>query len=184
MWCENMPDVAALVRCNPDKDAASGLAIVRETSRTFPFADAAVISDGGGVIAVDTSQPPGMDESSFLASLVTALCRPSLCLAPGALFGAPPMSWVGVGKELIVRCICEIAFGRQPFAGGPPLFLDNFNSVTLKSAAPASALTERPAQVREFAGVRRPQCPRFRGFEGRWPCPRGRPRQTLHLDTA
>ena len=35
-------------------------------------------------------------------------------------------------------------------AAGPALFLDNFNAVTLKSAALASALTERPAQVREF----------------------------------
>ena len=75
-----------------------------------------------------------------------------------------------MGKGLLVRCICEIAFGRQPYAitaggtreeqekriaaaliaAGPALFLDNFNGVTLKSAALASALTERPAQVREF----------------------------------
>jgi hypothetical protein len=171
MWCENMPDVAELVPRKPDRDdAAKALTVVRDSFRTFPFADAAMICDGDGVMVVDTSRPPGMDESSFLASFMTALCRPSLWLTPGALFGAPPMSGAGVGKGLIVRCICEVAFGRQPFAvtgggmreeqekriaaaliaAGPSLFLDNFNSVTLRSAALASALTERPAQVREF----------------------------------
>ena len=172
MWCEeSMPDVAGLVPRKPDKDAAAkALLAIRNQFRTFCFADAVMMSQGGGVMAVDTSEPPGMDESSFLASLLTAPCRPSLWLAPGALFGASPMSGAGVGKGLLVRCICEIAFGRQPYAitaggtreeqekriaaaliaAGPALFLDNFNGVTLKSAALASALTERPAQVREF----------------------------------
>jgi hypothetical protein len=172
MWCEeNMPDVAGLVPRKPDKDdAAKALLAIRNTFRTFCFADAVITSEGSGVMAVDTGQPPGIDESSFLASLLTAPCRPTLWLAPGALFGASPMSGAGVGKGLLVRCICEIAFGRQPYAiiaggtreeqekriaaaliaAGPALFLDNFNGVTLKSAALASALTERPAQVREF----------------------------------
>ena len=172
MWCEeDMPNVAGLVPRKPDKDvAAKALLVVRNQFRTFCFADAMMMSEGGGVMVVDTNRPPGMDESSFLAALLTAPCRPSLWLAPGALFGASPMSGAGVGKGLLVRCICEIAFGRQPYAitaggtreeqekriaaaliaAGPALFLDNFNGVTLKSAALASALTERPAQVREF----------------------------------
>jgi len=78
------------------------------------------------------------------------------------------MSGAGVGKGLLVRCICEIAFGRQPYAitaggtreeqekriaaaliaAGPALFLDNFNGVTLKSPALASALTEVKERVR------------------------------------
>jgi hypothetical protein len=166
-----MPDVSGLVPRKPNKDiAAKALVAIRNQFRTFCFADAVMMSEGGGVIAVDTGQPPGMDESSFLASLLTASCRPSLWLAPGAFFGASPMSGAGVGKGLLVRCICEIAFGRQPYAitsggtreeqekrvaaaliaAGPALFLDNFNGLTLKSAALASALTERPAQVREF----------------------------------
>jgi hypothetical protein len=171
MWCDNMPDVAGLVPLKPDKDdAAKALLLIRKMFRTFCFADAVMMSEGGGAMAVDTERPPGMDETSFLAALLTAPCRPSLWLAPGALFGASPMSGAGVGKGLLVRCICEIAFGRQPYAitsggtreeqekriaaaliaAGPALFLDNFNNVTLKSAALASALTERPAQVREF----------------------------------
>ena len=171
MWCENMPDVAEFVPLKPDKDdAAKALLLIRKTFRTFCFADAVMMSEGGGVMAVDTGKPPDMDESSFLASLLTAPCRANLWLAPGSMFGAAPMSGAGVGKGLIVRCICAIAFGRQPFAvtaggareeqekriaaaligAGPTLFLDNFNNTTLKSAALASALTERPAQVREF----------------------------------
>jgi hypothetical protein len=172
LWCEeNMPDVAGLVPRKPNKgDAAKALLAIRNQFRTFCFADAVMMSEGSGVMAVDTDQPPGIDESSFLASLLTAPCRPSLWLAPGALFGASPMSGAGVGKGLLVRCICEIAFGRQPYAitaggtreeqekriaaaliaAGPALFLDNYNGLTLKSSALASALTERPAQVREF----------------------------------
>jgi hypothetical protein len=171
MWCENMPDVTGQVPANPSiDDASKALLLLRNAFKTFPFADAAMISEGGGVLVVDTNRPPGIDESSFLCSLLTAPCRPSLWLAPGALFGAASISGAGVGKGLIVRCICAIAFGRQPFAvtgggireeqekriasaliaGGPSLFLDNFNGVTLRSSTLASALTERPAQVREF----------------------------------
>jgi hypothetical protein len=171
LWCEPTPDLTSFLPSRPDKDDASrALLVIRNAFRTFCFADAEMVREGDGVIAVDTDKAPGMDESSFLAALLTAACRASLWLAPGALFGAAPMSGAGVGKGLIVRCICAIAFGRQPFAvtaggtreeqekriaaaliaAGPALFLDNFNNTTLKSAALASALTERPAQVREF----------------------------------
>jgi hypothetical protein len=170
MWCENMPDIAGLVPVRPSKDdAAKALLVIRNTFRTFPFADAKMVRVDG-LTMVDSRAPMGMDESSFLCSLLTAPCRPSLWLAPGALFGAAPMSGAGVGKGLLVRCVNAVAFGRQPFAvtgggnreeqekriaaaliaAGPALFLDNFNNTTLKSAALASALTERPAQVREF----------------------------------
>jgi hypothetical protein len=62
MWCEeNMPDVAGLVPRNPDKDAAAkALLAIRNQFRTFCFSDAVMVSEGGGVMAVDTSQPPGM----------------------------------------------------------------------------------------------------------------------------
>jgi hypothetical protein len=140
--------------------------------RTFCFADAPKITKGGadGIDVVDLSKPIGADESAFLCSLMTAVCRPSLWLAPGTVFRAPPMSGAGSGKGLLVRCINAIAFGRKPsaiaasfnreeqekgivtglIAAGPSLFLDNFNNMTLKSAALASALTERPSKVRLF----------------------------------
>jgi hypothetical protein len=152
-----------------EDDAARGLKLIRAAFRSFCFADGAKIREGG-VDVVDTAKPPGMDESSFLCSFLTAVCRPSLWLAPGTLFRAPPMSGAGAGKGLLVRCISATAFGRQPsaiaasfnreeqekgtatglIAAGPSLFLDNFNNMTLKSAALASALTERPSKVRIF----------------------------------
>ena len=78
------------------------------------------------------------------------------------------MSGAGAGKGLLARCICSIAFGRDPHAvtsgataeelekriaaelmqGSPALFLDNLNNTAFKSNLLASAITERPARVR------------------------------------
>ena len=65
---------------------------------------------------VDTAVRPGKDKSAFLKALLTAVCRPSLHLAPGVLFRAALMSGAGAGKGLLARCICIIAFGREPHA--------------------------------------------------------------------
>ena len=118
MWCENVPDLMGLVPERPTKnDAASALRLIRDTFKTFCFADAETIDDGaGGVAVVDLRKPPGRDESSFLVALLTAVCRPSLHLAPGVLLRAAPMSGAGAGKGLLARCICIIAFGREPHA--------------------------------------------------------------------
>jgi hypothetical protein len=170
MWCENVPDLTALVPERPtNADATSALGLIRETFKTFCFADAETFDDAAaGVPVVDTSKPPGRDESSFLVALLTAVCRPSLHLAPGVLLRAAPMSGAGAGKGLLARCICIIAFGREPHAvtagataeelekriaaelieGSPALFLDNLNNTNFKSDLLASAITERPARVR------------------------------------
>jgi hypothetical protein len=78
------------------------------------------------------------------------------------------MSGAGAGKGLLARCMCIIAFGRDPHAvtagataeelekriaaelmgGSPALFLDNLNNTAFKSDLLASAITERPARVR------------------------------------
>jgi hypothetical protein len=78
------------------------------------------------------------------------------------------MSGAGAGKGLLARCICIIAFGREPHAvtagataeelekriaaelieGSPALFLDNLNYTAFRSNLLASAITERPARVR------------------------------------
>jgi putative DNA primase/helicase len=116
----------------------------------------------------DLTQPPGSDESAFLAGLLTAVCRPSLWLAPGLSVTGPPISGAGSGKGMLIRAICAIAFGIRPraFTGGhdrqeldkriatelmeaaPALFLDNLNDTVLRSDTLASVLTERPAGVR------------------------------------
>ncbi|MCG2632204.1 hypothetical protein L6654_36920 [Bradyrhizobium sp. WYCCWR 13023] len=150
-------------------DAAAALRLIRETFKTFCFADAPIIEAvAGGVATVDTSKAPGKDESTFLVALLTAVCRPSLHLAPGVLLRAAPVSGAGAGKGLLARCICIIAFGREPHAvtagangeelekriaaelinGSPALFLDNLNNRAFKSDLLASAITERPARVR------------------------------------
>ncbi len=117
---------------------------------------------------VDIDQPPGVDESAALVALLTAVCRPSLRLAPGVLIHAPAFSGAGTGKGLLVRVICAVAFGMHPramTAGGTleeldkrlvaaligaeqTLFLDNVNGMALRFDALASAITERPAYVR------------------------------------
>lgn len=169
MWCENMPDLTGRVPERPTRDdAEAALRLIRETFRTFCFADAEMLDDPSGIAVVDTRQPSGRDESSFLAALLTAVCRPSLYLSPGVLLRAAPMSGAGAGKGLLARCICIIAFGRDPHAvtagataeelekriaaelieGSPALFLDNLNNTAFKSDLLASAITERPARVR------------------------------------
>ena len=170
MWCEDVPDLTGLVPAKPSMDdAAASLRLIRETFKTFCFADAETIETAaGGVATVDTSKAPGRDEFSFLVALLTAVCRPSLHLAPGVLLRAAPVSGAGAGKGLLARCICIIAFGREPHAvtgganadelekriaaelieGSPALFLDNLNNRAFRSDLLASAITERPARVR------------------------------------
>ena len=170
MWCENMPELAGLVPESPTKDdAEAALFFIRWTFRTFCFADAQMINDEPvGVPVVDLTKSPGRDESSFLVALLTAVCRPSLHLAPGVLLRAAPISGAGTGKGLLARCISIVAFGREPhavtagvtaqelekriaaelIAGSPTLFLDNLNNMALKSDLLAGAITERPARVR------------------------------------
>ena len=99
MWRENVPDLTGLVPEQPTvDDAAAALRLIRETFRTFCFADAETVGDAAsGLDLVDTGRPPGKNESGFLAALLTAVCRPSLHLAPGVPVRAAPMSGAGAG---------------------------------------------------------------------------------------
>jgi hypothetical protein len=170
LWCEHVPDLGKLVPERPTKEqAARALQLIRNTFKTFCFADADTVDDATtGLAVVDTTRSPGRDESAFLVALSTALCRPSLHLAPGVVLQAASISGSGAGKGLLARCISNIAFGREPEAvtaggstdeldkriaaeliqGSPVLFLDNLNNRSLKSELLASAITERPARVR------------------------------------
>jgi hypothetical protein len=168
LWCHNIPDVA--IPAKPTRsDAERALRKLRGFFRTFPFADAARLYDPDlRVEIVDLTKPAGLDESSSLAALLTAVCRQSLELAPGFLCDAPNYSGSGTGKGLLVKAVCVIASGGKPsaFTSGhdaeeldkrltsalikacPAVFLDNFNSKNLTSDILASALTESPSMVR------------------------------------
>lgn len=169
-WLEHIPDVSAAIPSRPSRnDAVRALQFLRSQFASFCFADAPTtrVPDIESPL-VDTDQPPRGDESAFLAALMTAVCRPSLDLAPGVLIRAASVSGAGSGKGLLARCICLIAYGREPsavtaggklqelearlaaelMASGPVIFLDNLNDRALKSDLLASALTERPARVR------------------------------------
>jgi len=121
-----------------------------------------------GVEVADLSKPPGLDESTLLVALLTAVSRQSLDLAPGYLVRAPTISGAGTGKGLMVSALCIVGSGAKPsaFTSGhdkeetdkrltaalvqahPSVFLDNFNGGELKSDILASALTQDPAMVR------------------------------------
>jgi hypothetical protein len=168
LWCHDIPDVA--VPTKPTRnDAERALRKLRGLFRTFPFADATRLYEPDLCVEiVDPSEPAGLDESSFLAALLTAVCRQSLELAPGFLCDAPNLSGAGTGKGLLVKAMCVVASGVRPsaFTSGhdaeefdkrltsaltearPAVFLDNFNSKSLTSDILASTLTESPAMVR------------------------------------
>ena len=170
MWCDDLPALARLVPETPTKEEArAALALLRQTFRTFCFADAETVFDhDAGVAVVAQDRPAGHDESAALAGLLTAVCRPSLDLAPAIVVDAPAISGAGTGKGMLARCISLIAFGREPHAvtgggdsketdkriaaelmeGHPMLFLDNLNNAAFRSDLLASVITERPARVR------------------------------------
>jgi hypothetical protein len=174
LWCYRVPSLE--LPAHPTRgDAERSLRVLRQTFRTFPFADSVRCLDRDlGMESVDISKDPGRDESAFLVALLTACCRPSLWLAPGLLITAPTISGAGSGKGLLVRAACMIAFGLHPraFTPGhnrdelekrlaaefveaqPAVFLDNANGVSLRSDTLASVLTERPASVRVLGETR------------------------------
>src|SRR5579859_5489001 len=174
LLCRGIPELNVADRPSY-VDAKKALELIRQAFRTFPFGDAPRCQDTSlGVEVTNITEPLGRDESAFLVALLTAVCRPSLFLAPALLVTAPDVSGAGSGKGLLVRAICNIAFGIKPSAfttGGdrqeldkrlaaeliearPVLFVDNANGITLRSDLLASVLTERPVRVRLLGRTR------------------------------
>jgi Bifunctional DNA primase/polymerase, N-terminal len=170
LWCHDIPTLD-IPEAPTEAEARGALSRLRDFFRTFPFADAAQIHDPAlNVKIVDLSRPPGLDESTFLVALLTAVCRQSLELAPAFLVRAPTFSGAGTGKGLIVKAACIISSGATPtaFTSGhdkeefdkrltsaliearPAVFLDNFNAKELKSDILASCLAEYPVMVRQM----------------------------------
>jgi hypothetical protein len=168
LWC--LPTPPCEVPARPLRDEAEwALSVLRRAFATFPFEDSPrAINTNSGAQVVDERCPPGLDESTLLCGLLTAITRPSVPLAPGLIVTAAAVSGSGSGKGLLVRSIAEVAYGIPPraFTAGsdrheldkrlaselveaaPVLFLDNVNGTALRSDLLASVLTERPARVR------------------------------------
>lgn len=154
-------------------DAEAALRSLRIQLCTFAFQDAvAPTVTSNHTIYTDLQAPPGLDESSAIAALLTSCCRQSLGTAPGFMVTAPHLSGSGSGKGLLVRLICQIAFGIPPsaitrgdsqreldqriaselMAGASVVFVDNVNSHVLKSEILAQILTEPHVRSRRLGG--------------------------------
>ena len=75
LYCHKIPAVS--VPRNPTEDEAkAALYRVRHFFKTFPYADAERLPDPDlDLEVVDLSKAPGMDESTFLVAVMTAVCR-------------------------------------------------------------------------------------------------------------
>jgi hypothetical protein len=152
-----------------DADAAAALLTLRSAVRTFAFKGAQMTRvEGIPTPVVDMTTAPGAGESAYMSVLLMAVARPSLQLAPGAIFRAPNISGSGAGKGLLVRTACIIAYGVEPhaitaghseaeldkrvtallLAGDQTLFIDNVNARVLDCDTLASATTETHTSVR------------------------------------
>jgi putative DNA primase/helicase len=176
LFCANVPVLEVPARPT-ERQVGAALCTLRAAFQTFPFADSERVWDGKLKLElVDLDKAPGLDESSFLVSLITAVCRPCLYLAPGLMVVAPQRSGSGSGKGLLARAICLIAFGLrlagftpgkdkgelekringELLEGGPALFVDNVNDAVLASPTLEGAMTERPFKVRPFGTLKMP----------------------------
>ncbi|MGC2198608.1 MAG: hypothetical protein WA633_00450, partial [Stellaceae bacterium] len=163
LWCSKVPPVSVPERPSL-AEAKEALYTLRRAFRTFAFADAPrrveMMTGANGqtleVEVVDLEQPPGRDESTLLAAVQGAVCRPSLHLAPAVMVNAAQLSGSGSGKGLLLCGISLIGFGVLPWRftkGGskrnpeelekrlsaalldahPCLLLENVNSAVLQS---------------------------------------------------
>ena len=111
LWCANVPPLRMPER--PTRaEAGAGLRLLRETFRTFPFSDAPRRKDEAlGVEVVNLDQHPGIDESTFLVGLVTAICRPICGSRPTCRSGRRKSRVQGPGR------VCSCA--RSPPSPSP-----------------------------------------------------------------
>ena len=106
LWCYNIPNLI-LPEKPSEEDAKEALYRLRFFFRTFPFADSVRVNDPIlRVMVTDLKAKVGLDESGFIAGLMTSVCRQSLETAPGLLCTAPAFSGAGTGKGLLIKAVC------------------------------------------------------------------------------
>src|SRR5947199_10151817 len=115
LWCLGA-DAPPISSKPTTEDARNLLRFVHGTFASFPFADSARLEANGGGAMLDVSKDPGAEESAFVVALMTAVCRPSLPLAPALLIRAPQPSGSGPRDGPLVRAMVETAFGVRPTA--------------------------------------------------------------------
>jgi hypothetical protein len=74
------------------------------------------LDDTSGVAVVDPSARLRGETGLLSGGIVDGCLSAESPLAPGVLLRAAPMSGAGAGKGLLARCMCIIAFGRDPHA--------------------------------------------------------------------
>ncbi len=168
-WCTGI-ELPSIPERPSRKQAEAALRTLRKPFASFPFADAQTIANPSGQSIVDPSHPPGIDEATYLLAVLTAVCRPSLPLAPGFIIRSPQYSGAGTGKGLLVRAASQIAFNFSPkaftssgeraelekrltaalVAADPIIFLDNVNAEVVRSNLLAQIATENPCAIRRF----------------------------------
>ncbi|MGH6709132.1 MAG: hypothetical protein ACREEK_09195 [Bradyrhizobium sp.] len=168
-WCTGV-ELLDIPERPSRKQAEAALRNLRKPFASFPFADAQTIAGPSGQPIVDPSRPPGIDETTYLVAVLTAVCRPSLPLAPGFIVRSPQYSGAGTGKGLLVRAASQIAFNFSPkaftssgeraelekrltaalVAADPIIFLDNVNAEVVRSNLLAQIATENPCAIRRF----------------------------------
>ena len=150
------------------EEAEAALFAIRMIFRETPFADRICYPERSQ--ETDLSLPPGFDESCFLMSLLTAICRPSMRTAPGVVIRAMTLSGGGSGKTTLAHSIAFTAFGAHPSDtplgfdmaafdkilgstlrdGRAVALFDNGNRLTLQSNLLALLLTSDRAEDRQL----------------------------------
>jgi hypothetical protein len=102
-----------------EADARAALLNLRDWLSSFPYADRAHSDKHIGLRRdmIDTSLPPGFDETAGLALLLTAVARPSMDFAPMFVITAPSTSGTRTGKAKLLHAASVIAHGGEGAAG-------------------------------------------------------------------
>ena len=94
MWCENVPDLAHRIPEYPTRaEAGAALLSIRETFKTFCFADAQTLDDRSGIAIVDTSKAPGRDEFWLPGRLAHSGVSPQSAFGTRSVVPSGPHVW-------------------------------------------------------------------------------------------